>query len=696
MKWLTEKILKHKVIVLVLFSLALLFSVFSSKLVNVKYDLSGYLPEDSHSTVSLEAMNKEFEQGPSNLRVMIEDVSISQALNYKKLISKVEGVKEIQWLDDSVNINQPVEMIDEKLLDSWYKENNALFSIVVDDGDNLQSTIDGIKEIIGDKGMMEGQAATSALAQVSTSQEISKIMAFVLPLILIILLLSTSSYFEPFLFLLTVGVAIVINMGTNVFLGEISFITQATASILQLAVSMDYSIFLLHRFAEFREKGMDVKESMANAMVKSFSPILASASTTILGFLSLTLMRFKIGPDLGIVLAKGIVMSLLVVMFLFPVLTVYTYKIIDKTHHKSFLPSFKKFSKLSMKIGPIVVIVVCLLIGPAFLAQGKNNFTYGASSMSNGEDTELGKDAAKINELYGKSNQLVLLVPSNDEVAEKEIGDKLYDIEGVTDVVSYSMTVGNEIPRPFVPDGQINSLVSKNYSRMIVTVAAEEESEVAFKAVESIRELAKGYFGDDFYLAGGTPSAYDIKTTVTNDNKITTYGAIIAIGIVIMITFKSVSIPIILLLAIESSIWINLSVSYFQGIDIAYIGYMVISSVQLGATVDYAILFSNAYIENRKIYPKKEAILKTIQSTTGTVLTSGTILSIAGYILGLIASNEVIAQLGILIGRGAILSMLSVLFFLPTIVVMFDKLIEKTTKDANFYEEEKKHEIKYC
>lgn len=685
MKWLSENILKHKLLVLIAFFIAIVFSLFSSRLVKVNYDLAKYLPEDSPSTVALNLMNEKFEKGPPNLRVMIEEVSVPQALEYKEKISKVEGVKEIQWLDDSVNIEQPIEMIDSETLDSWYKDENALFSIVVDEGNGLHETIEQIKEIIGEKGYIEGEAATSDFAQTSTSQEISKIMIFVIPLILIILIISTSSYFEPFLFLITTGIAILINMGTNVFLGEISFITKATSSILQLAVSMDYSIFLLHRFAEFRRKGMDIKDAMQNAMIKSFSSILASASTTILGFLSLTLMRFKIGPDLGLVLAKGMVFSLVSVMFLFPVLTIYTYKIIDKTEHKSFLPSFDKFSKLSMKIGPLAVIIVCLVTGPAFLAQSKSQFTYGTASMSTDEETELGKDTAKINELYGKSNQFVLIIPSKDEVAEKEIGDKLNNIEGVTDIISYSMTVGNEIPRDFVPQDEISSLISDGYSRMIITVAAEEESEVALNAVTSIRNLAKDYFGNDYYLAGSSPSSYDIKDTVTSDNLITTLGAIIAIGIVIMITFKSISIPIILIIAIEASIWVNLSFPYFQGISTAYIGYMVISAVQLGATVDYAILYSNEYLQNRKKLFKKEAALKSVKSTTGSILTSGTILSISGYTLGIISSNNVIAELGILIGRGAILSMLSVLFFLPTFMVICDKLIEKTTIKLDFY-----------
>lgn len=692
MNWLTEKILKYKGAIIIVFALLLGFSAFSAPKVNINYDMADYLPEDSHSTISLDLMNTEFDKGPPNVRIMLENVSIAEALNYKEKLSKVDGVKEINWLDDTVDIEQPLDMIDEETLDSWYKDNNPLFTLVIDEGDGLQQTINDMKEIVGDKGVVAGSAVVSAFAMASTDEEIQKIMTFLIPLIIIILMISTSSWFEPALFLLTVGISILINMGTNIFLGEISFITNATAAILQLAVSMDYAIFLLHRFADFRLEGMDVKEAMANAMKKSYTSILSSGLTTILGFLALALMRFKIGPDLGIVLAKGIVFSLLSVMFLLPVLTMYTYKIIDKTHHRSFMPKFDKFSKLALKIGPLVVVIVLLVVGPAYLAQGKNQFSYGASSMASGEDTSVGRDTKKIDDIYGKSNQLVLLVPADNPVDEKSIGEEVNNIEGVTSIISYSMSVGNEIPKEFVPDDAISSLVSEGYSRMIITLSAEEESDIAFNAIESIRNLGKEYYGDDFYLAGGSASAYDIKDTVTKDNLITTLGAIIAIGVVILFTYRSLAIPIILLLAIESSIWINLSYSYFSGVSIAFIGFMVISSVQLGATVDYAILFANGYLENRKNYNKHDSAINTLKSSTGAILTSGIILAIAGFMLGFISTNTVIAQLGILIGRGAILSMVSVLFFLPSVLILCDRLIEKTTMKTSFYKEEVKHE----
>ena len=602
MKKISEQILKHKFTVLIVFFLLTLFSIFAMQMVKVNFDMVDYLPEDSKSTISLNIMEEQFDKSPPNLRIMLEDVSVAKALEYKKLISQVDGVEEVTWVDDYVNVEQPLDMIDKSILETSYKDRNALIEVVVNDGEGLIATIAQLKELVGEDGIVSGDAATLSFAQSSTNEEISKIMAFLTPIIIVILMISTSSWFEPFLFLFTVGISILINRGTNVFLGEISFITEATASILQLAVSIDYAVFLLHRFADFRNEGMDVKEAMLNAMTRSFSSILASGATTVLGFLALTLMRFKIGPDLGIVLAKGIMFSLLSVLLLLPVLTIYTYKIIDKTQHRSFMPSFENLGNLSMKIGPIVVALIILIVAPCYISQGKSNFTYGASSMASGEETEIGRDTIKTNNIFGKSNALVFLLPRDKTSLEKEFGEEVSNIDGVSNIMSYSMTVGNEIPKGFVPEDQLSALVSEDYSRMIITLNAEEESKEAFKVVEDIRSLGEKYFGEDCYLAGGSASAYDIKETVTNDNKVTTIAAIIAIGIVILITYKSLSVPLLLLIAIESAIWINLSLSYFANSEIAYIGYMVISAVQLGATVDYAILFANEYLNNRKHY----------------------------------------------------------------------------------------------
>lgn len=687
MNWFAEKILKYKKIILTIFLGLSIISIFSMSAVNVNYNILDYLPEDSSSTKAINIMDEAFDKKPPNVRVLVENVSIPEALSYKEKIEKVKGVKEVTWLDDSVDIKQPEKFINKSDIEGWYKDGNALFTVLVDEGD-LSTPLNTIRDIIGDKGSMSGSAATIEYAQSTTLKEIAKVMAIVIPIIFLILIISTSSYFEPILFMLTIGISILINSGTNIFLGEISFVTKATAAVLQLAVSMDYSIFLLHRFSEFREEGLDVKEAMLEAMKKSFSSIFASGLTTMLGFLALMLMRFKIGPDMGLVLSKGIIFSLLSVMCLLPVLTVYTYKIIDKTKHRSFLPSFSGLSKVILKVGKPVLIIIAIIIIPTYMAQGNNKFTYGASSMTSGEDTEAGREEAKINKLFGKSNQLVLLIPSNDPAKEKELVEELKSLDKVSSITAYAETVGTEIPEEFVPESTLKLLVSKGYSRILLDLNMEEESDIAFEIVEKIRALGEKYYGKDAYLAGASSSVYDMKNVVISDNKIINIASILAIGLIILLTYKSLSLPILLLLTIESSIWINLSFPYIEGVSIAYIGFMVISSVQLGATVDYGILLANRYIENRESLSKINAAKQTIMDTTGSILISASILTSAGFILGKISTNGVIAEIGMLLGRGAVLSAILVLFFLPMLLVICDKIIEKTTLKTSFYKGE--------
>lgn len=677
-----EKMIKHKRLILVLFIAAILASSVLSKIVSVNYDLISYLPDDAHSTTSMEVVNKEFSKAPPNARVLLGNVTVPQALDMKKQLAAIDGVNQISWLDDTQNIYQPLEAIPAKVLDSFYKDGNALFTLVIDSEKSTDAVL-AIQELIADKGEITGDIVNNVTVKQNAGSESGTMQMFILPIILLILLLTTSSWFEPVLFLIAIGVAIVINNGTNAFLGEISFISKTTAATLQLAVSMDYSIFLLHRFSEFRAEGQDVKTAMINAMKKSFSSIFASGLTTAIGFGALIIMRFKIGPDLGIVLAKGILFSMLSIMILLPVITIYTYKLIDKTHHRSFLPSFKGFGKIAVKLGVPVMILVAVLIVPSFLAQRQNDFIYGSSVMG-----ATSNEIPKTEQLFGKANNMVVLVPKGDIVKEKDLSNALLEKPYVSSVVSYTQSIGEVIPQEFVPKDKLSDLQSDNYSRMVLTLSTEQESPEAFTAVEEIRALSQQYYPDSYYLTGGTANVYDMKTTVVTDNALVSLIAIIGIGLVLLFTFKSLTLPLILLLTIEASIWFNLLFPYFANEKMAYLGFMIISAIQLGATVDYAILFANRYIENRREMSKKKAAIQTVSDTAASILTSASILIIAGFVMGVTSTNGIIGQLGTLIGRGTILSASMVFFFLPSALMLLDNLIQKTTLKLNFYKGE--------
>lgn len=689
----TTFILKHRKMIILIFVIATIVCTGLSTQVGVNYNFADYLPDNAVSTKALNVMEGEYDQPIPNMRVLIHHVSIADALKYKEKIEQVEGVKEVNWLDDSIDIYEPLENADQGTVDAWYKDSDALYSVTVSDNkEEKADAVDQIREIIGDDNAMSGNAVTDVLSPIHTSQEINKIMLIVLPIVFAVLLLTTTSWFEPILFMITIGIAIMLNRGTNLMFGEISFVTNAAGSVLQLAVSMDYSIFLLHRFAENRKEGKEVQVAMIDAVKQSTGSVLSSGLTTVTGFAALILMRFKIGPDMGWVMAKAIVFSLLCVLCLLPALAISTYKWIDKTQHRSFMPNFGSFSKGVMKIRiPILTLAVIIAI-PCFIAQGKNDFLYGSSRIYSTPETQMGRDLIDIENEYGASNPLVIMVPKGDIKKEVSLNRELKENPDVSSVISYVNTVGETIPEGFVPEDSLSQLYSKHYSRFVITLDTEEVEDGWVDKVDAIHKICEKYYGDEALIAGDLASTEDLKNTITQDNERVNLLAIVFVFVILVLNFKSIVIPVLLTLVIELSIWINLFFPYFYSTTLHYIGYLIISSVQLGATIDYAILFTSRYLEERQKRNRHESARMSIQLCVLSLFTSAVILTIAGGVLGKISTNLVLSQLGILVGRGAVISFLLVLIVLPALLIIFDKLIEKTTKNVYFYKEDKKHE----
>lgn len=691
----TKFILKHRKMIIIVFMILTVICIGLSTLVGVNYNFADYLPKDAPSTNALNVMEEEYSQPIPNMRVVVYDVSIPDALEYKEKIEKAEGVKEVTWLDDSIDIYQPLELAEQDTVETWYKNSDALFSVTVSSDDTeKKAAVDAIREIIGDDNAMSGTAVTDVLSPVHTSQEIQKIMLIALPIVFIILLLTTTSWFEPVLFMITIGVAIMLNRGTNLIFGEISFVTNAAGSVLQLAVSMDYSIFLLHRFAENRQEGGNVQDAMMKAVKQSMGSVLSSGLTTVTGFAALILMRFRIGPDMGYVMAKAIVFSLICVLCFLPALAISTYKLIDKTRHRAFWPDFHKFAKAVLKVRIPALILAVLLLIPCYIAQGKNDFLYGSSRVYSTNETQMGRDLLAIEDEYGPSNPLVILVPKGDISKEQQLNDALKADPDVTSVISYVNTVGASIPEDFVPEESLSQLYSEHYSRFVVSLDTEEVEDGWADKVDELHTICEKYYGDEALIAGDLASTEDLKDTITVDNTRVNILAILFVFVILVLNFKSVSIPVILTLVIELSIWINLSVPYLQSTTLHYIGYLIISSVQLGATIDYAILLTGRYMDERKTKKRKDAAIESIRACVLSLFTSAIILTIAGSVLGAISTNLVLSQLGILVGRGAVISFILVLFVLPALLMIFDRLIEKTTAKTSFYKEESRHEQK--
>lgn len=672
-----DSILEHKKRILIISIILVVVSAALMPMIGINFNLSDYLPGDAPSTMALDIMEDSFPDGIPNVKLAIPNVSIPEALEYKEKLADIPGVSSVLWLDDTADLREPLEIQDKDMVEAWYSNGSALFLLAVDH-DNSVAIIEDIREIAAEGAALSGEAVNQAEARSTTMGEISMIMLYVIPLVLIILLLSTSSWFEPVLFLITIGAAILINEGTNIFLGEISYVTRATSAILQLAVSIDYAVFLLHRFAEYRSDGADVKESMHKAMVKSSSAIAASAATTVFGFLALTLMRFKIGPDMGFVLAKGVLISYISVMVLLPVLSLYTTKIMDKTHHRPFLPSFKGFGKLAVRICIPLAVIIALAIIPSFLSQQKNEFLYGSSGMHS-EGSKVGKEAEMIKSSFGEAQQMMLLVPQGNIASEDALTKELEALRNITSVISYTNTAGKEIPVEFPDEEQISQFYSNGFSRIIIYASVPDEGDEAFAVAQAVRDAAHKHYGDSCHLIGQNVVNYDLKETITGDYLPVTLASVIAIGLVLVLTFRSLSIPLILLLTIEGAVWINLGLPYFMGDNLNYIGYQIISSVQLGATVDYGILFAQRYLDYRKTADRKEAARLAVAGTAASILTPAGILTFAGLALGFVSTNGIISQLGGILGRGAAISAAMVLLFLPALLIVFDGIIQKTT-----------------
>lgn len=688
----TSFILKHRRLIIAVFVLGAIVCTILSTQVGVDYNFADYLPEDAASTHALDVMEEEYAQPIPNMRVMIRDVSVAQALEYKEQLEQAEGVLEVNWLDDAVDIYEPLETADVDTVDAWYKNGNALYSVTVSDNEDEKAAgVQAVRDIIGDNNAMSGTAVTDVLSPLHTSSEISKIMLIAVPIVLVVLFLTTTSWYEPILFMITIGIAIMLNRGTNLIFGEISFVTNAAGSILQLAVSMDYSIFLLHRFAENRNQGKDIQRAMIDAVKQSTGSVLSSGLTTVTGFAALILMRFRIGPDMGWVMAKAIVLSLLCVLCLLPALAISTYKLIDRTKHRPFFPDFHGLSVGVMRIRiPVFALAVCVAF-PCVIAQGKNDFLYGSSRVYSTQATQMGRDLLDIEDAYGASNPLVIMVPKGDVSKEKALNDALKQNPNVTSVISYVNTVGDTIPAEYVPAASLEKLYSEHYSRFVVTLDTEEVEDDWYEKVDEIYQTGRKYYGKDALIAGDLASTRDLKDTITQDNKKVNILAIAFVFLILLVNFKSLILPVLLTLVIELSIWINLSVPYFASTTLHYIGYLIISSVQLGATIDYAILLTGRYLEERNQYGKWEAARQAVQHCILSLFTSAIILTAAGLVLGFVSTNLVLSQLGTLVGRGAVISFLLVVIVLPAMLTVFDRPIEKLTLHTHFYQQPKKN-----
>ncbi|WP_102338302.1 efflux RND transporter permease subunit [Collinsella provencensis] len=686
-----REVLRRRKLVISAFAVLAIACAICIPQVAIDANMSDYLPESAKSSQDLKDMKEIYGNDIANARIYVTGISQADAEHFADTLRSEDQVISVSWLGDAVDLHQPLGVQNQDLIEEWHKADDEgyLYSLVLPD-DVEQATIDQFRSeaeaIDGAQTVaIDGSAASTAYNMSTISSDMTRIMAIAIVVVFLIVLLNTTSYLHPVVMLLTIGVAIVLNMGTNIFRGTISNITQLVASVLQLAVSMDYSIVLLTNFGRARETTDDQFEAMVQAMTQSFSVILSSAAVTFFGFLSLAAMQFQIGADMGIALAKGIVCSFFSIILLMPCILYNMRHVVEKTTHKPFIRSFKGLTNVCTKSAGVAFAIAVVIAVPCLVASSRVDFTY-SESANLAADAPVKTDGHVIDEAFGESQVWAVMVPEGHWAEEKALVDELKELPTTKTILSYDTIATAALPSGLGDESEVSQLLNDGWSRIVLTSNIPDESDEAYGLVDTVRGLCEEHFGDDYKLVGNTVSYYDIRSVTSSDNTLVKVASILAIGAVLLVMFKSVSIPVILISAIEVSIWINEAVPYFTGDTINFVAFLVIDAVQLGAAVDYAIIYTEEYLKLRREMPKREASVLAIEHTAQPILTSSSILILACLGITFSVSSPMIQQVGMLIARGALISVILIFFVLPLLFRMLDGFVRHTSYKIGFYQ----------
>ncbi len=678
MEKLTASIVRHKKSIITVFVLAVIVCGFLMTTVQMNLDNTKYLPDDINSKQAAKLLEEEFAIG-GTASLMIKGDGVAEFKSIKERLQSIDGIDNVLWMDDMTDVYVPEFAISDQYRDSFQKDGYALFRIFFSEGNdslNTYAAIDEIENLSAEEIYLAGPAVSSRSFLQRTMSELPIYMIVAVILILIILLLSTESWIEPVMFLGTIGVAIVINLGTNVFFTDgISNMTMSAAAVLQLAVSMDYAIFLLHRFHDERKRELDVGKAMSSAVKKSFPVIAGSALTTAAGFMALLSMDFGIGREMGAVLAKGVLISFATVIFLLPAVVTAMDGPIEKTKHRSFLLGFKKFSAFAVKTRWISISIVVVLAALSFFAGNKVDFYYADNKALPDNDVAV-TGYRKISEVFNGHAPGVIIVPVDDALKQITLERELEEIDGVDDVAGLYSETGAQMSDILIPDNIKEYYMSENFARMDISIKVDEaDSPEAFLIVEQIRGvLSKNY--DEWYAAGEIFSYYDLDDITAGDNTRSGIIAMILVFLVVAVVFRSLGIPLMAVLLIEAAVYINLAINYFAGTPTSFLTMIVISAVQLGATIDYAVLYISKYEEIRKEGVAPMAAAKdALSDVFPSILTSAGILMAATFSIYFISTVSTAAELCLMIGRGALISMLVVSLVLPGLMAVTDKFL---------------------
>ena len=751
---------------MVFFILAAVFSVFSSSWVKVSNKLSDYLPESTKTKQGLDIMDENFTTF-GTAKVMVNNIDYEKALELSTKLKEIAGVSRVDFYDKSDSDYE------NKNIEDYYKDFAALYTISfedVEDSKLVQEAIVKVREAVSTYDNVVYTTIDKDDAK-SLNEDMKVIGVLVVIIIMGVLIFTSQTYAEILIFMLTFAVAILLNVGTNFIFGRISFVTKAVGVVLQLALAIDYAIILFHRFMEER-KNFKSKHALINALAKAIPEISSSSLTTMAGMVALMTMQFRIGRDLGQVLLKSIIFSMISVFLFMPALIMMFEKWIKKSMHKSFVPNIEFLGKKILSVRFIIAGIFTVLVIGGIVLSGKTAYIFDPNSIKSDKKTEYIAAKEEIERHFGSSNILAVVLPKEDYIKEARLLEEISKVEGVKSVTGLAnIEVGNEgeyvltdslKPRELAEIADVDidlvklvyrfyalkneqygafinsidsykvpiinmvdflyeqienggveidediteniedihksitdarkQLESEKYSRFLVVWDRELEGKATFAAIDEVEGIAKNYY-NEVYVVGDSSSNYEISKSFGTDNLRISIITALLVGIILLFTFQSAALPFILVLTIQGSIWVNFSLPYLANEPMFFLSYLIVSSIQMGATIDYAIVITSRYMVLREeCESKNKAISRTLNEAFPTIITSGTIMAASGFVIGFLTSNATIASLGKTLGIGVLISMILVMFVLPVLLYLFDFTIDKTSFSKKNNEEESRRE----
>ena len=679
----SKAVVKYRVPIVVIALILLIPSILGIIGTRINYDMLTYLPEDTETVIGQNELLEDFGKGAFSF-IIVEDMPVDDVAALKAKVEKVDHVETVLWYDSIADISVPMELLPDDIYDEFNNENATMMAVFFDTSTSSDITMDAIRDIrhiTGKQCFVSGMSALVTDLKDLCEKEEPIYVGIAVALACLVMLILLDSWLVPFVFLASIGMMILINLGTNYFMGEISYITKALSAVLQLAVTMDYSIFLWHSYNEQRGRYDDHKYAMSVAIKETLSSIVGSSITTVAGFIALCFMSFTMGRDLGIVMAKGVILGVLGCVTVLPSMILILDKPLQKTRHRSLIPNLKGFTKVIVRIFPVFLVIFALLIPPAYYGYSKtNDEVYYDLAECLPKDMEYAIANSKLSEEFDIASTHMMLVNADlSPSTVRTMSDEMEQVDGVKYVIGLESLIGPRVPEEILPESITSLMKSDKWELLLINSEYKVASDNVNEQIDKLNTILKKYDKSGM-LIGEAPCMKDMIDTTSHDFKVVNTISIIAIFLIIAFVERSISLPFILISVIEVAIFINLGLPHYLGQSLPFIAPICISTIQLGATVDYAILMTTRYKSERiRGYDKKESARIALRTSIPSIIVSGMGLFAATFGVAVYSDIDMIGSMCMLMARGAIISMLAVILILPALLLLFDKVICATT-----------------